>query len=79
VAAHKATRPPTDLVNGPRADQAAGQAEKVREANPAPNELQADRLVAALHANLKRATEPALITRLREAADRIQAARRRCP
>ena len=41
--------------------------------------LQADRLVAALHVNLKHTTEPALVIKLRAAIDRIQAARRRHP
>lgn len=38
-----------------------------------------DKLLAVMLSNLQRAKEPALIARLREAVDRVQAARRRCP
>jgi hypothetical protein len=79
VADHKATRPATDSVNGPRAVQAG---ELGREANSSGNILQCDRgdrLVAALLKNLAPASEPELIERLRAAIDRIQAARRAAP
>jgi hypothetical protein len=38
-----------------------------------------DRLLRVLEANLARASEPELITRLKAAAERIQAARRMAP
>jgi hypothetical protein len=41
--------------------------------------LQADRLVAVLHANLQRTAEPALVAKLRAAIARIQAGRKSAP
>ncbi len=69
----KATRPTTESVNRPRADFQAGKLE-VREATPTKPALQhAGRLLGILEANLKRATEPELIARLRAAIDRLVA------
>jgi hypothetical protein len=42
-------------------------------------DIAGDPLLAALLSNLRRTKEPALAVRLREAVDRIQAARRRNP
>jgi hypothetical protein len=73
VGRRKARRPATDLVNGPHAVSKAGEL-KSRDATPTKHALQhADRLLAALEANAARATEPALITRLRTAIDRLVA------
>jgi DNA-binding MurR/RpiR family transcriptional regulator len=46
---------------------------------PKPVASDSDKLLAVMIANLARAKEPLLITRLKEAVERIQAARRRCP
>jgi hypothetical protein len=72
----KATGPSTALtVKRPLTDQDT----EVRDATPRKSETQADHLLAVMRANLSRATEPALVTKLREAIDRVQAARRGSP
>jgi hypothetical protein len=79
VGHRRAGRPVVELTASRlHADFQAGRLD-VREATLSKPVLQADCLVAALRANLSRATEPALITRLRDAIDRVQAARRGAP
>jgi hypothetical protein len=78
VAHRKASRPATVSVNGPRVVSQAGMP-RDRDATSNKTAKQGDRLVATMRANLERATEPALVVKLREAIDRIQASRRGAP